>query len=183
LQGELGHRWAQFQHVLVRDKEEMARGPYIDDRGRSFMCSGIVVGPSRYNPYGRDYRRSLDATALKTQRLDMEADVVERLAGIAAEARYRRMTAVVIVCSGGADDWESAGLKISDFVDNDGDIDGWRERLYHRATRLVSKHWAAILAVAKVLVARRRLDAAEVLQIIDEHANKSRRWSRRVGPP
>ena len=73
---------------MIRSIEEMHAGPYRDDRGRDVNCSGLNAS-SRYIPMGADNVRQLERKCVDAMRVEMEIEVLQALAGPAAEARCR----------------------------------------------------------------------------------------------
>ncbi len=174
MQRELGHDWIHFHRVFIRTKEQAKAGPYIDYRGREVDCIGMLEGPSRYNSVRRpvadiEYvNMSPERTAeFKEMWQNMEADVVELLAGSIAEARRRRCSRFAAMLMGGMEDYEEAKAKVCDFHRNQDEITQVLGRLEQKASKVVRNHWSSVTALATALVDRMEIDGEEATAIIE----------------
>ena len=165
MQQLLGRGWCQFERVFIRTPEEVAAGPYVDDRGREVSCVGMLEGPSRYNP-GILNPLLVSPDLLPLLRKTMEAEVVTTLAGPIAEAQMRKCSLVSTLLIGGSGDEEMARRCLSDFQ-CDANVSEAFERSVRRTRKIVRQRWGAILALADELLIRRSLTGAEAVAVID----------------
>jgi hypothetical protein len=78
-----------------------------------------------------------------------ERVIICTLAGVYAEARYRRKSTVGILLTYGQDDWQEARA-IANFI-APGEADGVLNRCEKIVRRVLCEHWQLTLAVASVL--------------------------------
>src|SRR5262249_10863458 len=138
LQRQLGRHWDHFHSVMIRSIEEMHAGPYRDDRGREVNCSGLLNALSRYIPMGADNVRQLERKCVDAMRVEMEIEVLQALAGPAAEARYRHFSATYVLMTGGSEDWAAAERIPRDFTDKS-ELARTIDAFYERAKRLLDQ--------------------------------------------
>ena len=167
--------------MFLRTPKEIVAGPYIDDRGREHDCAGMVEGPDRYSALGvhvNDVKITGEQSAGETVRLwrtNMEADVIELLAGPYAEARYRKICTFTVFLSGGEGDLERAQKEVADFGRDDAERRAIIEPLHDRAARLVRRPpiWAAILALADALLRQGSIEGEEATEMFEHFVNAS----------
>ena len=176
--------WCGFERVFVRTPEEAASGPYIDDRGRENYCSGMIEGPAFYNAIAAltgerglmlDLGMPPEANEAECARIraqlpkSMEAEVISRLAGPIAEAKYRRISFVLATIFGGESDWKIASACAWDFCRTEDQHGQLLEKLRRRASSIIRQNWAAVNAVADTLLLRHSLTGEEATAIIKSH--------------
>jgi hypothetical protein len=123
---EAGHCLARlyfghsFEEAVVRSPAQCRAGPLIDSRGRPVDCEGLTMGynicPPIMSPEVVRLLQGLpaehDAFARWTL-MTVEVSLIEAMAGIAAEARHRRIDRAAIVLTGGDADWAGAEARAS----------------------------------------------------------------------
>ncbi|WP_448192454.1 hypothetical protein [Azospirillum sp. sgz301742] len=179
MQRALGLRGCHFERVVVRSMEEAEAGAYVTGLGCRIDCLGMVEEPARYLPQGRYLPGTTSDAASPAEygrmlagwRRDMEADVVELLAGTLAEARCRRISRNRIMMAGGSGDYALALRKARDFARNDRELNVLMTALWARAAAVLRPppRWAAVEALADALLERRVIEGADACAII-EHA-------------
>ncbi len=160
----LGRDWCHFERVFIRTSEEVAAGPYVDQRGRPIQCVGLLEGPSRYNP-GIFNPLSAPPDIRLLHRQNMEAEVITSLAGPIAEARIRKCSLAVTYLVGEAD-YDVAKRCVADF-ESDADVSEAIEKLQERATTTVRQRWRSVLALADKLLTHRSLTGPEAVAVIE----------------
>lgn len=189
----LGRDWIHVNEVVVRTPAEMRAEPVLyDRRGRSVTCSGFADIPDHYKV---GITRRMTETRLPENptpqqvawlqsmpdviRKSLEADVVQCLAGPAAEARQSRRARAFVMLAYGFADWNAATEKIRDFCgDDEVRYDALLNEFGRRARTIVSEHWSRINSLADALQTRRRLDGIAATRIV-EGRRRSRRPPRR----
>jgi hypothetical protein len=179
MQKRLGRDWPQFERIVLRTREEIKAGPFIDLRGREHdHIQGIVEGGDRYIAIGRNgviANCNVTPPELLAQlRKNMEADVIQLMSGPAAEARYRRWPGAgpdfyfaVFLREVTFTDFEEAHRKIQDFCSTDDETGELFNALLEQSIRLVARNWPAITTLASELLQVRSMEADEAVRIIE----------------
>lgn len=179
----VGNGLMWFDRVIVRTREEVAAGPYVDERGRDNHVLGCVEGGVFYNSecylahqMGRELPigiwADLEVNDPKFSSLvsglqnSMRSEVVCRLAGPIAEAKFRHTSLMVTTNLFQSSDFQVACHCINDFCRTKAEHAAMLKELTNEAVSIVSRHWVAVNAVADALLARRSLTADEATEVI-----------------
>jgi hypothetical protein len=199
---EAGHavaHWytgSRFQRVFVRTIEEVAAGPYIDNRGREHTVTGMVEGERRHNSLfemTRGQIRSIDVEN-QTDASDVEIDgkslkkrqhtlagleIIHDLAGPIAEAKFLEVSTIAVIIEAGRDDWEHAKTMAADVVCSEEEISSMLEaqELETRKMFQMPGVWQAVLALADELIKRRSINGEEAVTIIAKYTGEADRPS------
>jgi len=178
MQRALGLEGYRFQRILVRSAEEVAAGAHVTGLGCRVNCLGMVEETARYQPVGHYVPDGMQSAASRAERgrmiaawrNNMEADVIELLAGTLAEARCRRIARTEVLRSGGRGDYALALRKAHDFARDEHELGRLMNGLWRRAATLLRDpaHWAAVGALADALLERHTLDGAEACTLIEQ---------------
>ena len=184
MQRELGLRGCHFERIVVRTMEEAEAGAYVTGLGCRIDCLGMLEEPARYQPQGRYLPGTTSDAAPPAEyqrmvagwRRDMEADVIELLAGTLAEARCRRISRNRIMMAGGSGDYAIALRKARDFARNDHELNVQMTALWIRAAAVLRPppRWAAVEALADALLERHVIEGAEACAIIERTVQAGR---------
>lgn len=177
IQRDQGLGGCRFARIVVRSPAEVKAGAYVTGLGCRMDCVGMVDELARYQAVGRyvpdgmhgGIPRAEHDRIVAAWRRNMEADVVELLAGTLAEARFRRMSRARVLLSGGSGDYALALCKARDFVRTEHELAEVMEALWKKAAAILRPpgRWAAVQALAAALLERHALDAAEACAIIE----------------
>lgn len=157
---EAGHclaRWYLGFHtdsVEVLSVKQVTTGALAKDRrGRDVRCEGLVSG------YDIHFVLPPSLVSGKFQskgRNRAEMSLLALAAGVAAEARYRKLALLVCALEGGGEDWQAAKVVAADWLPDDA---GALDIAHKRARALVASPtaWGAITSVAELLLQTGRL--------------------------
>ena len=169
-QKRLGFDWAPFDRIIVRTPREILSGPYIDRREREVNCMGIVERSDRFNAYGMGPANnpSLPDGVASLWRANMEADVIDTLAGPIAEAKFLHVSVLSSFLVGGEEDLRIAKHKAREFVRSENELRSLMASLQKEAAVLVRRPsvWEAINALADVVLRERTVEADEAVTTI-----------------
>lgn len=165
-QMDLGWQWPPFGRVFLRSLSEIAAGPYEDDRGRRHHVAGMVERSERYTPLGKAVLAQMPDELRREARAAMEADSIVALAGPLAEARARRIAALIVLASWGSADSEDAERKIADFAPSEADTHTLYRELLARSALLVQRHWDLIVEFANMLRCHRHMTGHEAMTFV-----------------
>jgi len=177
MQRELGLDGCHFERIVVRTVSEAEAGAYITGMGCRIDCLGMVEEPARYQAVGRYVPDGMNGGVSRAEhdrivgawRRNMEADVIELLAGTLAEARCRRISRSRVLLSGGSGDYAAALRKAHDFARTEHDLSVMMAALWKRSAAVLRppSRWAAVEALANALLERHVLEADEACAIIE----------------
>ena len=169
-QKRLGFDWAPFDRIIVRTPREILSGPYIDRREREVNCMGIVERSDRFNAHGMGPadNPSLPDGVASLWRANMEADVIDTLAGPIAEAKFLHVSVVATFLVGGEHDYQMAKRKAGEFVEDEEALRTLMNRLHREAARLVRRPsvWTAINALADLVLQKRTVEADDAVTVV-----------------
>ena len=161
-----------FDYVEVRPRDSWIE-PVADTRGRESRRQGRVEGPGVYDPLGvyvpeiaSEENQPRKQETLDLLRRRMDAEVLICVAGVLAEARYRKMSILGARLGGGADDYEHVERVARDFARDDDEADRIVREGEKRCSGILTRHWAAVLGLADALLDRGRLTYEEAMAVI-----------------
>jgi hypothetical protein len=164
-----GRSWTQIDCATIMSPDDIVdETPYINRHGREVHCLGIVEMSDRWDDRSHMLVGSLPRPILRDNNL---SDAIVALAGLVAEAKYRKAwLATCLLNSGSSTDVDNVYAILGSYPGTDLDsAPTWAEVQRH-ARYIINKGWPAIVTLADCLLDQGTLEEDDIISIFERMA-------------